>query len=237
MSQATSPSVFEFHANAVRAIVIDGEPWFVTQDVMRALGYASDYKPAVALRGTPEEWKGVYPIHTPGGEQKMLCLSEPGLYFFLGRSDKPAALQFQKWVYGEVLPSIRKTGGYGRRDHQFMQDAIRASARIAAEAQQEIFTALMNNEDWRSDRWLMNFIPDRDGKLTANIRKIDGAAWVLTLAELAKGVRNGDVSTLATDEELLAVSEACIHRLQGRDQIRRAMEQAKKPQTGALAVA
>jgi len=42
----------------------------------------------------------------------MLCLSEPGLYFFLGRSDKEAALPFQKWVAGEVIPSIRKTGYY-----------------------------------------------------------------------------------------------------------------------------
>jgi hypothetical protein len=44
--------------------------------------------------------------------QNMLCLSEQGLYFFLGRSDKPAALPFQKWIAGEVIPSIRKTGSY-----------------------------------------------------------------------------------------------------------------------------
>ena len=42
----------------------------------------------------------------------MHCLSEPGLYFFLGRSDKPKALPFQKWVAGEVIPTIRKTGEY-----------------------------------------------------------------------------------------------------------------------------
>ena len=51
-------------------------------------------------------------MHTPGGTQNMWCLSEPGLYFFLNRSDKPKALPLQKWVAGEVLPSIRKTGGY-----------------------------------------------------------------------------------------------------------------------------
>lgn len=42
----------------------------------------------------------------------MLCLSEQGLYFFLGRSDKPAALPYQKWIASEVIPSIRKTGSY-----------------------------------------------------------------------------------------------------------------------------
>lgn len=52
------------------------------------------------------------PIHTLGGEQDMLTITEQGLYFFLGRSDKPKALPFQKWVAGEVLPSIRKTGRY-----------------------------------------------------------------------------------------------------------------------------
>jgi hypothetical protein len=44
----------------------------------------------------------------------MLCLSEQGLYFFLSRSDKPAALPFQKWIAGEVIPAIRKTGTYVR---------------------------------------------------------------------------------------------------------------------------
>lgn len=42
----------------------------------------------------------------------MLTLSEPGLYFFLGRSDKPKALPFQKWLAGDVLPSLRKSGRY-----------------------------------------------------------------------------------------------------------------------------
>jgi hypothetical protein len=62
------------------------------------------------------EWKGVNPIHTLGGIQEVLCLSEPGLYFFLNRSDKLNALPFQKWIAGEVLPSIRKTGSYQLSD-------------------------------------------------------------------------------------------------------------------------
>lgn len=47
----------------------------------------------------------------------MLTLSEQGLYFFLGRSDKPKALPFQKWLAGEVLPAIRKTGKYEKQPH------------------------------------------------------------------------------------------------------------------------
>ena len=51
-------------------------------------------------------------FETRGGKQKLLALSEQGLYFFLGRSDKPKALPFQMWLAGEVIPQIRKTGRY-----------------------------------------------------------------------------------------------------------------------------
>ncbi|WP_338419872.1 BRO-N domain-containing protein, partial [Xylella fastidiosa] len=60
----------------------------------------------------PSEWRGVESVSTPSGQQEVIVISEPGLYFFLGRSDKPKALPFQKWLAGEVLPSIRKTGSY-----------------------------------------------------------------------------------------------------------------------------
>ncbi|CAK0754896.1 hypothetical protein CCP4SC76_2580001 [Gammaproteobacteria bacterium] len=55
---------------------------------------------------------GVRSVLTPGGIQEINILREQGLYFFLGRSDKPGALPLQKWVAGEVIPSIRKTGQY-----------------------------------------------------------------------------------------------------------------------------
>lgn len=51
-------------------------------------------------------------IPAPSGTQEMACLTEEGLYFFLNRSDKPAALPFQMWLAGEVIPAIRRTGGY-----------------------------------------------------------------------------------------------------------------------------
>ena len=97
---------------SVRVIENAGELFFVAKDVLRALEYADDYNPSRAIQAVPEEWKGVHRIHTPGGEQEMLTLSEQGLYFFLARSDKPKALPYQKWIAGEVMPSIRKTGSY-----------------------------------------------------------------------------------------------------------------------------
>ena len=96
---------------SVRVVDKDGDPWFVAKDVAEALGY--QWKASATVGHVPEEWRGVYSVQTPSGEQEMLTLSEQGLYFFLGRSDKPAALPFQKWLAGDVLPSIRKTGSYG----------------------------------------------------------------------------------------------------------------------------
>lgn len=95
----------------VRTIVDDdGEIWFVAKDVAQALDYAY-WQPNI-VGHVPEIWKGIKRINTPGGEQEMLCLTEQGVYFFLGRSDKPKALPYQMWIAGEVVPSIRKHGAY-----------------------------------------------------------------------------------------------------------------------------
>lgn len=105
--------IFENAAfGAVRVVEVNGEPWFVAKDVLRALGYAEDSNPSRVTQSVPDEWKGVNPIHTPGGMQEMLIISEQGLYFFLGRSDKPAALPYQKWIAGDVMPAIRRHGAY-----------------------------------------------------------------------------------------------------------------------------
>lgn len=104
--------VFSFEERETRVTMVKGEPWIVAKDVADALGYNPDSKMGMLFKHVPEEWKGVNRIYTPGGSQKMLCLSEQGLYFFLGRSDKPKALPYQRWIAGEVVPSIRKTGEY-----------------------------------------------------------------------------------------------------------------------------
>ena len=109
MSNAIQPFAFEDHL--VRTIMDDGgEPWFVAKDVALALGY--QWNGAARIAHVPEEWRGVTSVVTPFGEQEMLTLSEQGLNFFVLRSDKPAALPFQRWLAGEVLPSLRRTGSY-----------------------------------------------------------------------------------------------------------------------------
>lgn len=123
---------------SVRVVMQDSEPWFVAKDVCEALGY--QWNGAARIAHVPEEWKRVTSVVTlRGDEQNMQLLSEQGLYFFLGRSDKPAALPYQKWIAGEVLPSIRKTGGYGQwnlpRVPKSFPDALRMIADIEEEKQ------------------------------------------------------------------------------------------------------
>lgn len=111
MSAEIIPFEFESSASSIRVVEIDGKPWFVARDVAEALEYAS-WQPNLVSH-VPDKWKGINQINTLGGAQELLCLSEHGLYFFVGRSDKPKALPFQMWVAGEVLPSLRQRGYYG----------------------------------------------------------------------------------------------------------------------------
>lgn len=111
MTQFSSLLPFSFEGRSLRVLrEAAGEPLFVAKDVALALEYA--WKGVSTVSHIPEEWRGVYSVQTPSGTQDMLCLTEQGLYFFLGRSDKPKALPFQKWLAGEVLPAIRRTGRY-----------------------------------------------------------------------------------------------------------------------------
>jgi prophage antirepressor-like protein len=64
------------------------------------------------LRGVSTEWKGLQKVQTLGGEQEMTTVLEPGLYCLIARSHSPIAVPFQKWMFEEVLPTIRKTGEY-----------------------------------------------------------------------------------------------------------------------------
>lgn len=93
----------------VRTVVKDGVLWFVAKDVAEALDYTWS---GSRITHVPEDYRGVTSVVTPSGTQEMAVLSEEGLNFFLMRSDKPKVRGFQRWIAGEVLPSIRKTGSY-----------------------------------------------------------------------------------------------------------------------------
>lgn len=104
-------ATFQFQETGaeVRIVTIDGSPWFVAADVARILGYREAKDMTRRLDG---EDKGRHSVPTPGGEQEMTIISEPGLYAAILGSKIPGARAFKRWVTHEVLPEIRKTGGY-----------------------------------------------------------------------------------------------------------------------------
>lgn len=108
-ANANSVSPFNFGTHSVRVVMQDGVVWFVATDVAESLGYKS---PKDAASYLDDDEKGSATVRTPGGDQKLTIINESGLYALVLRSRKPEARKFAKWVTSEVLPAIRKTGGY-----------------------------------------------------------------------------------------------------------------------------
>lgn len=102
-------SVFTFESQEVRFVGTAEKPEWVAVDLCKIfeIKNVSD-----TLAKFAEEEKGVVSIDTPGGEQSLLTLTEPGLYRLIFKSRKGIAKRFQNWIFYEVLPSIRKTGSY-----------------------------------------------------------------------------------------------------------------------------
>lgn len=104
---------FVFRGNEVRAQIENGEPWWVAVDVCAVL----DLHPGRALTRLDEDEKGMRSTHTPGGQQMLAYVNEPGLYSLVLGSRKPQAKDFKRWITHEVIPSIRKTGSYSVTSH------------------------------------------------------------------------------------------------------------------------
>ena len=103
---------------AVRTTTINDEPYFVGKDVAIALGYE---RPTDAARKNidPED-RGVAKIETPSGTQEMTVINESGLYSLILSSKLPTAKKFKRWITHDVIPAIRKTGGYVNDTAQFV---------------------------------------------------------------------------------------------------------------------
>ena len=102
----------------IRTLSIDDAPWFVGKDVAIALGYE---KPTDAVRKhVDEEDRGISKMETPSGEQNMTIINESGLYSLVLSSKLESAKQFKRWVTHDVLPTIRKTGGYVSNEDLFI---------------------------------------------------------------------------------------------------------------------
>ena len=128
--QSDAIKLYDFNGSSVRVVQDDkGEPWFIAQDVADILGYrmASDL-----TRRLDEDERNTHKTRTPSGIQKMSIINEGGLYSAIIGSNKPEAKAFKRWVTHEVLPEIRKTGGYIHATPEMTDDEIMARALLAA---------------------------------------------------------------------------------------------------------
>jgi prophage antirepressor-like protein len=109
MGNEKALQIFRYQDNEVRHFLKDGQSWWVASDVCKILEH-SDV--SMAVRRLDDDEKGTNSVCTPGGNQSLLCINEPGLYTLILTSRKAEAKAFKRWVTHEVIPSIRKTGTY-----------------------------------------------------------------------------------------------------------------------------
>lgn len=118
----------------IRTLQVNNEPWFVGNDVAKALGYGDGKSlPNAVNNHVDNDDKGVTKMMTPGGNQQVTIINESGLFSLILSSKLSSAKKFKKWVTSEVLPSIRKTGGYMVAKQDDTPETIMARAIIIAQ--------------------------------------------------------------------------------------------------------
>lgn len=100
---------FTYESTDLRVVTVNGDPWFVAKDVCNILGLGNVGQAIINL---DDDEKGVTTTDTPGGPQKTSIISESGLYSLALRSRKPEAHSFKRWVTHDVIPAVRRHGGY-----------------------------------------------------------------------------------------------------------------------------
>lgn len=135
---------------AVRAVTLEGEPWFVAADVCRALGLGNS---SMAISKLDEDERTLISIEGASNGLPVNAVNEPGLYSLVLGSRKPEAKAFKRWITHEVIPEIRKTGGYiaGQEtmdDDQLLANALMVAQRKIAERNKQLEAA---NEKIKAD--------------------------------------------------------------------------------------
>lgn len=147
---------FDFRGHEVRVLHgDDGEPRWVAADVAEILGYSAT---AAMTRSLEEDEKGVQNLHTPGGVQELTVITESGLYAAVLKSRRPEAVDFRRWVTGEVLPQIRKTGSYSAplSDDEIVHRALQLTYRKVQELEAKV------QEDAPKVAYHDEFVADED---------------------------------------------------------------------------
>lgn len=164
----------------------DGEPMFVAKDVCTALEVKNS-RDAIARLDNDE--RGVVLIDTPGGEQQMQAVNEAGLYVLVLSSRKPEARAFKRWVTHEVLPALRRDGGYmvTRADEtpeELMARALKAADATLARVRDENARLTRRNQVLEPKAAFFDSVMESDGLIS-----VRAAAKVLKSYDREMGER------------------------------------------------
>lgn len=165
----------------IRTLCINGEPWFAGKDAAVILGYSETAK--AVRKHVDEEDKGVSVLDTPGGKQKLTIINESGLYGLIMSSKLPAAKKFKRWVISEVLPAIRKTGGYVSDTEMFINNYLP----FADETVKELFRLQMTVIDQLNNRIR------RDQPLVEFANQVSDTSNIIDMNAMAKLAREENI--------------------------------------------
>lgn len=127
--QRQNIKAFDYHGQEVRTVEMNGQPWFVAADVCRVLEVGN---PTDALRRLDADERTLVSIEGASNGLPVNAVSESGLYSLILGSRKPEAKQFKRWITHEVIPSIRKTGGYIAGQETLSPEELMAKALLVA---------------------------------------------------------------------------------------------------------
>ena len=185
----------------IRAVELNGEPWFVGKDVALALGYE---KPTDAVRKHVDaEDRGISKMETPSGKQDMTIINESGLYSLALSSKLPNAKKFKRWITTEVIPSIRKHGAYMTPDtmQRFIADPDFAIGLLTALKDEQEKSRALEAENEKQSQLLADYEPKV--QYLETIRQSEGT---MTTAQIAADY---DMSAIQLNQIL---RDACIQR-------------------------
>ena len=140
MNDNKQVSLYDFKGHQVRVVELDGNPWFAGMDICAALGLANASNAYNRLAEDQRSYIRRVDVGLNPGRDLMF-VSESGLYKLVLRSRKPDAEAFKTWVTREVLPSIRKNGGYIKDQEKVVTGRVRES-RVANYAALSVVTTV-----------------------------------------------------------------------------------------------
>ena len=212
--------IFNYNTHQVRTVERDGEPWFVLKDVCAVLGIS--HITDTAKRMDEDEVGQTEVIDSMGRSQSTYVINESGLYNVILRSDKPEAKPFRRWVTSEVLPSIRRTGGYIQGQEtlspaELMAKALMVAQKTLSEREARISELTVENQrllpraeyfDQLVDRNLLTNVRD-----TAKQLKIKEKAFITFLTEhkYIYRDRNGKLMPYADKNQGLFEVKECFN--------------------------